>query len=536
MSNPLPSSEGGGAPLRARGLLHMQSEVAAANIPPSTFRWKSRVLLPVSIVVLFALLLGGSAHEALTPATEVRATPVIQRPGSNPHAAHGRNETAGGAVVAQAAGWIEPSPYPIYVSALTDGVVAEVLVLEGEPVSKGQPLARLVNEDAALDLRRAEAMLRERKGALAAAKAELEAADTTWRENVGLRREAAVASASVRETSASLALARQELRRERAMLEDAEFTWERQEALRGSNTISESELVAAKAMVEGRRAAVQGAGNSIEMLEAQLDRMRAEESAAARDLELRTEDRLRLDAARAQVESAEAAYELAAAERDIAALRLARLEIVAPGDGVVMQRLVEPGSKVMIGMDDPHSAHIIHMYDPAHMQVRVDVPLADAAKLAVGQQADVVVEVLPDRTFTGRVARVTNFANIQKNTLEVKVVLDETAPQLKPDMLARVRFRQAPRGGDIVAAATPFAVFAPQEAIEGDGDTRHAWVVTAFDGERGTASRRNVSIANEASDGWVEIADGLRPGDLVITASDGNLNEGLHVRIAREEE
>src|SRR5690606_19427044 len=141
-------------------------------------------------------------------------------------------------------------------------------------------------------------------------------------------------------------------------------------------------------------------------------------------LELRTEEKRRLEHAR---------IELAEAQ-----LRAARLEIKSPIDGVAMRRWIVPGSVGSMGSDNPEMARVAELYDPLHLHVRVDVPLADAAKISVGQQAQIVVEVLSDRTFSGTVTRITNLADIQKNTLEVKVALDNPAPELKPDMLARV--------------------------------------------------------------------------------------------------
>ena len=54
----------------------------------------------------------------------------------------------GGLGTVQASGWVEPDPYPVAVTALTEGVVAEVLVLEGQAVKKGQTVARMVSDDA----------------------------------------------------------------------------------------------------------------------------------------------------------------------------------------------------------------------------------------------------------------------------------------------------------------------------------------------------------------------------------------------------
>jgi multidrug efflux pump subunit AcrA (membrane-fusion protein) len=52
----------------------------------------------------------------------------------------------------QASGWIEPDPLPVKATALIDGVIDEVRVLEGQFVKKGETLATLVDDDARLAL------------------------------------------------------------------------------------------------------------------------------------------------------------------------------------------------------------------------------------------------------------------------------------------------------------------------------------------------------------------------------------------------
>ncbi|NRB73562.1 MAG: biotin/lipoyl-binding protein, partial [Verrucomicrobiales bacterium] len=59
----------------------------------------------------------------------------------------------------QASGWIEPDPLPIKATALVNGVVECVGVLEGEVVKQGQILAELISEDFELDLETAESDL-----------------------------------------------------------------------------------------------------------------------------------------------------------------------------------------------------------------------------------------------------------------------------------------------------------------------------------------------------------------------------------------
>ncbi|MBI1292755.1 efflux RND transporter periplasmic adaptor subunit [bacterium] len=474
------------------------------RVPAPRFRWLTKVFLPLMLIGALFAFFAGSLWSAVAPVEQVAAVPVVERPATQtkagPHAHHGGSSEK--SAVVQAAGWIEPDPYPVAAAALTDGTVSEVLFLEGTAVRRGDVLARLVPEDAQLALARAEA--------------ELSAAEETWQSNITAPRNLGVAEAACRETSASLEMAIAEREGAEALLAEARRELVRMTALRASGSVSESDLTSAQSREQMQAAQVKASAARIDMLRAELERRRVELEAARRDAELRTADRL--------------ALELARVAADEARLRVARLEVRSPIDGVVMSRLVEPGSRLMIGGDNPAGAQVAQLYDPARLQVRVDVPLADAAKVGVGQQVEVVVEVLPSRVFRGRVTRVMNLADIQKNTLQVKVALDEPASELRPEMLARVRFNADSRESASAAGAT--AVFAPVAAVR-DGT---AWVVSEFDGRTGLAQRRSVDVVGSGQDGWIETQDGLLPGDLVIVSDTVNLSPGRRVVLAAGKE
>ncbi len=87
------------------------------------------------------------------------------------------------------------------------------------------------------------------------------------------------------------------------------------------------------------------------------------------------------------------------------------------------------------------------------------MPLADAAKVGVGQKAKIVVDVLPDEEFTGHLSRIVHKADIEKNTLQVKVAIDNPSPQLKPEMLARIKFMGS---GPQDANSTALRIFVPE--------------------------------------------------------------------------
>jgi RND family efflux transporter MFP subunit len=457
------------------------------------------VALPLVILAAFVALFAGSLAASLTPSVDVTAVPVVERPSISQAAS--TPSAASGKVIVQAAGWIEPDPFKIHATALTDGSVKDVLFLEGDTVEKGDVLARMIDDDALLALQRAQA--------------EARAAEEEWEANIEAQREAAITTASVRETEASLELAHAELEVEQALLREAERVYTRRNNLVDDGTIPQEEFETAEATALAQSAKVRVVESRIDELKAKLERMKAEAAAAQRRLELRTKERRELDLARVALAEAE--------------LRVERLEIRAPISGKVMQRTVEPGSMLMAFSENPDMAMVAMLYDPEKLQVRVDVPLADAAKVGVGQAAQVFVEVLPDRTFSGTVTRITNLADIQKNTLEVKVAITDPAPELKPEMLARVRFLATQQTLQTKAAPGASSVFAPAEAITNGT----AWIVTQYDGTEGVAARRTVSTTGAEHDGWLEISTGLHPGDLVITSSAEQLQQGQKVRVTR---
>jgi multidrug efflux pump subunit AcrA (membrane-fusion protein) len=89
------------------------------------------------LIAAVAGLLITASWRSLRPATEVETLPVVVR------SIHGAASTsqASPQMVIQAPGWVEADPSIVYAATLTDGIVESILVLEGETVEKGQPLA-----------------------------------------------------------------------------------------------------------------------------------------------------------------------------------------------------------------------------------------------------------------------------------------------------------------------------------------------------------------------------------------------------------
>ncbi len=421
-----------------------------SDIPLPSARIGTRVVLPALIVLSAVAILAWSSWRAWAPLTTVRAVPVVLRAAQRNAMPMHANQTSfeRGAVV-QAPGWVEPSPFPIAASALTSGVVSEVLVLEGDRVEKGQVVARLINDQAKITLRGRQAELKMKSSEL-------------------------------------------------AMLQDELV---RKQKLVASGAVSEGEVARLGIKVLGAEAVVEQA-----------------------------------DAARADAE-----------------LTLGRTEIRAPVAGVVMARLAAPGS--LVGMD-ALTAAVVELFDPNNLQVRTDVPLADAGKLLVGQQAQVQFDSLPGQTVRGRVLRLVQQADIAKNTLQAKVLLENPPLGLVPDMLARVRILldSAPAPTAAANAEAAQAMNADMNAGINSGATSRTEIaapeialantVTQPNGTRtgsvrvmvdvrdgvGRIESRAIVCALPTSE-WTAVQSGLRPGDFVVLPNSATTRDGQLVRM-----
>ena len=494
-------------------------------IPPPRYNWKTRVLLPGAILLALLLLIAYAARDTLLPARAVTVVPVVLKDVAG--AVVGTTAPTGAAPVAsggvQAPGWVEADPFPISVTALTDGVVKEMLALEGQPIKAGDVVARLVDDDAKLTLARAEADLAQKQ-------ATLDAAQRQWDNPVDSTRAVATGEAMVASSRAQLDKLEAEIAVESAKLTQAKEEFARTEQATSQRALSEIDLIRARQQHEAQQATLAAVTAQRRVVAAELAQREAELTAAKENLRLRIAD------AKALAE-AKAAVALAKAMRDEAALRLSRMEIRAQTGGVVMQRHVTPGSKVMLASDNELSASIVHLYDPKKLQVRVDIPLADAAKVGVDQPAQIVVGVLPNQTFSGRVTRIVHEADIQKNTLQVKVAIDDPSPQLKPEMLARVRFGSAATSA--AAATKPSAaktstrsqsLFAPPNLVHRNGDQVSTYIA---DRGRGVAVHRTIQLGEAQIDGWVQVLAGLNVGDALIVEQ-ADLHDGQRIRITGE--
>ncbi|MEO0477902.1 MAG: efflux RND transporter periplasmic adaptor subunit [Planctomycetota bacterium] len=502
--------------------LSRASEPRPSSIPVPPRRFKTRVLVPVVLLLgLVALALYGT-WDAIVPSTSVRTMPVLVK--------SVQGETPG-SVVVQAPGWLEPDPHPIVVPALVDGVVEELLVLEGDVVEPNQVVARLIDEDLEFARDQLAAQLDEREAGIRSASADLAAAQQDLETLIIPTRRVAEARAAVAGAEAEIARLRARIQVAEAKVRSAEDEYERKSGLIEIEAVSRGEVERLRLLVDANRAELEATRAEQPVLEARRDSADAQLAAAERSKELRIDEQRAVAAAEAQLQARKAARRNTAAELGDAELHLERAEVRAPVGGVVMQRVVAPGTTLRSAGPGANIV-VVELYDPEHLQVRVDVPLADAAQVGVGQKAEIVVDALPDRVFEGVVSRLVHVADIAKNTVEVKVAVHDPVDVMKPQMLARVRFlanEQANRGE---SAEVRQRVLAPAGAVRADGGgSAVVWVAVDVVEGRGRAERRSVTLGSIEIEDHVEAREGLRPGDRVILDPPEGLQHGDRITL-----
>jgi multidrug efflux pump subunit AcrA (membrane-fusion protein) len=203
-----------------------------------------------------------------------------------------------------------------------------------------------------------------------------------------------------------------------------------------------------------------------------------------------------------------------------AVLDLERTRIVAPIDGRVARLLAVPGQKKMAKMDDIDSATIVILYDPAKVQARVDVPLADAAGLSVGQPVKIRCNLLPDQPFDGVVTRINGEADLQRNTLQAKVRLLQPSDRLRPEMLCRAEFYEA-RGETPATPGAPAALTHAALAVYVPEDSLTENAVWICDPDTSRVAKRAVAAATESRDGFRRLDSGVLPGEWVVRRPSG---------------
>ena len=207
-----------------------------------------------------------------------------------------------------------------------------------------------------------------------------------------------------------------------------------------------------------------------------------------------------LEALFAQVKVDEANVEAARA-------KLSHTLVRAPFSGRIGLRRVSPGSFVNT------DTVITTLDDVSVIKLDFSVPETFVNVIRQGMRIAAHSLVFPDSDFTGIVASIDTRLDPVSRAVEVRAVIPNDDGLLKPGMFMTVDLQRD--RGDVMMA--------PEQAIVPEGSRQYVYVVSD-----GLVEKRQVRLGRRIP-GYVVIADGLVPGESVVTEGTHKVRDGTQV-------
>lgn len=143
-----------------------------------------------------------------------------------------------------------------------------------------------------------------------------------------------------------------------------------------------------------------------------------------------------LSRSQAELRGARARLEVARATLERARANIDNARILAPIDGIVLVRSIEPGQTVAAAFQAPVLFQIAE--DLTRMELHVDVDEADVGRVREGQRATFTVDAYADRTFDATITRLAFASHLSERVVVYEAVLAVENPELllRPGMTA----------------------------------------------------------------------------------------------------
>jgi RND family efflux transporter MFP subunit len=219
----------------------------------------------------------------------------------------------------------------------------------------------------------------------------------------------------------------------------------------------------------------------------------------------------RHQAAVAQLELTRAQLTQSQARLDELRITLANTIISSPVNGFVARRNADGGAYVS------QNAPVVDVVDISTVRLIANVVEKDLRRVEPGEAARVEVDAFPGETFNGRVARVAPVLDPATRTAQIEVEIPNRGNRLKPGMYARV---------NLIIEQRANALTVPSNALVNIEGRRGVFLA-----QNNTAAFRPVDVGIEDT-ARVEIRDGIKDGDRVVTTGAGALQNGDRIIVA----
>jgi RND family efflux transporter MFP subunit len=238
----------------------------------------------------------------------------------------------------------------------------------------------------------------------------------------------------------------------------------------------------------------------------ELEKLKLEAALAEREIAL-TARRIEVQRRNREARVQAAKQRVATLEKEVGRIQadIGRMTVPAPRSGFVVHVSNWRGEKVEVGQSIYYGQELLEIADLDQMELAAEIAEPDAGRVEVGQQAEIVLDAAPDRTFTGVIRRLGRLFRTKSwesptRVFDAVITIDDPDSELmRPGMAASVTIL-SPSRGEVIQV--------PEEVIHENGSGPR---IVA---RRGNGKGRSIPVVlGERYEGKVVIREGLQPGD-----------------------
>ena len=189
------------------------------------------------------------------------------------------------------------------------------------------------------------------------------------------------------------------------------------------------------------------------------------------------------------------------------------LTLYAPFDGIVTEKSAFEGMNIAAGTD------LMQISDISRVWVYADIFEFELPWIALGQTAAVEIPYAVDRVLRGKVDYIYPFVEPRTRTVQLRIELPNPDLELKPEMFVNVRLRTESAHDVLVI---------PVDAVLSSGTGRHVFV----DLGQGRFEPRDIRVGLQGDGGMIQVLDGIREGEMVVTSAQFMLDSESKLREA----
>lgn len=209
-----------------------------------------------------------------------------------------------------------------------------------------------------------------------------------------------------------------------------------------------------------------------------------------------------------------AELEIARGRLDAARAKLDKTVIKSPFEGTIGLMDISVGAYVQMGQD------LVNIVDSTPIKVNFKVPEKNVHDIGVGQIIEIRIDAFKDQVFRGTVEAVDAQIESESHSISLRGSIPNDDLLLRPGLFANISLIIGEKGDTIQI---------DESAVDREGEIEFLWII-----EKGKAMRRRV-LTGIRENGRIEIIAGIRAGQIVVTAGQLKLSDGVRVKVTNLE-